>query len=236
MSQCETCLRTSTRTTVRTLEAASRRWRLSAAAPVIPVAAARQRASPVREHLELVATAHGAGVQVGVTVEAALAEWELAGCAEAFRSMLSPGQLQKLFLAAVFVRPRELLVLDEPEQRLDLRMRRRLTSRLRRETADGVAVLVATHSRDLAEQVADRVLVLESRAVPRIWVLPVRCWPTWTAKRPAACDLGGARSNRPVVSDADVARHLRQLRGGNRAVLTRSQVLYVAYLLGLVSL
>lgn len=141
---------------------------------MIPVAAARQRASPVREHLELVATAHGAGVQVGVTVEAALAEWELAGCAEAFRSMLSPGQLQKLFLAAVFVRPRELLVLDEPEQRLDLRMRRRLTSRLRRETADGVAVLVATHSRDLAEQVADRVLVLESRAVPRIWVLPVR--------------------------------------------------------------
>jgi len=48
--------------------------------------------------------------------------------------------------------------------------------------------------------------------------------------------VGGVRSNRPVASDADVARHLRRLRGGNRAVLTRSQVAYVAYLLGLVLL
>jgi len=122
----------------------------------------------VREHLELVATAHGAGAQVGVTVEAALGEWELAGCADAFPSTLSAGQLQKLFLAAAFVRPRELLVLDEPEQRLDLRMRRRLASRLQRETADGVAVLVATHSRELAEQVADRVLVLEQGRVTHL--------------------------------------------------------------------
>ena len=122
----------------------------------------------VREHLELVAAAHGGAAQVGVTVGAALAEWVLAGCAEAFPSTLSAGQLQKLFLAAVFVRPRELLVLDEPEQRLDLRMRRRLASRLRSETEDGVAVLVATHSRELAEQVADRVLVLEQGRVTHL--------------------------------------------------------------------
>lgn len=119
----------------------------------------------VREHLELVAVAHGAGAEVSAGVEAALADWELAGSSEAFPSTLSAGQLQKLFLAAVFVRPRELLVLDEPEQRLDLRMRRRLASRLRQEAGHGVAVLFATHSRDLVEQVADRVLVLEQGRV-----------------------------------------------------------------------
>lgn len=45
--------------------------------------------------------------------------------------------------------------------------------------------------------------------------------------------VGGARLNRPVVADADVTRHLRRLRDSNRAVQPRSQVLYVAYLLGL---
>ena len=122
----------------------------------------------VREHLELVATAHGRGARVGTTVAAALAEWELTGSAEALPSRLSAGQLQKLLLAAVFVRPRELLVLDEPEQRLDLRMRRRLAGLLRPETLDGVGVLVATHSRELAEQVADRVLVLEQGRVTHL--------------------------------------------------------------------
>lgn len=114
----------------------------------------------VREHLELVAAAHGAGAQVARVVQAALTQWELAGSADAFPSTLSSGQLQKLFLAAAFVRPCQLLVLDEPEQRLDSRMQGRLAERLRQETSRGVAVLLATHSRDLAEQVADRVLVL----------------------------------------------------------------------------
>ena len=122
----------------------------------------------VREHLELVAAAHGAGTQVAPMVQAALTEWELADHADAFPSTLSSGQLQKLFLAAAFVRPRELLVLDEPEQRLDLGMRRRLASRLRQETADGVGVLLATHSRDLAGQVADRVLVLAQGRVTHL--------------------------------------------------------------------
>jgi len=122
----------------------------------------------VREHLELVAAAHGAGAQMASVVQAALREWELADSADAFPATLSSGQLQKLFLAAVFVRPRELLVLDEPEQRLDLRMRGRLASRLRQETSDGVGVLLATHSRDLAGQVADRVLVLAKGRVTHL--------------------------------------------------------------------
>lgn len=48
--------------------------------------------------------------------------------------------------------------------------------------------------------------------------------------------IRGAHLDRAGASHADVARHLRRLQAGNRAGLTRSQVLYVAYLLGLMAL
>jgi ABC-type Mn2+/Zn2+ transport system ATPase subunit len=54
------------------------------------------------------------------------------------------------------VRPRSLLVLDEPEQRLDRAMRDRLAERLVAEKRAGGAVLLATHDPDLVLAVADR--------------------------------------------------------------------------------
>ncbi|MGP8304072.1 AAA family ATPase [Streptomyces inhibens] len=47
--------------------------------------------------------------------------------------------------------PTRLLILDEPEQRLDPDARRRLAEPLIGEKKDGVAVLLATHQADLAE-------------------------------------------------------------------------------------
>ncbi|MFD0384029.1 AAA family ATPase [Streptomyces stramineus] len=68
-------------------------------------------------------------------------------------------------MAAALVRPRDLLVLDEPEQRLDPDARLRLAELLNAEKADGVAVLLATHQAELAEAVADRVIALEDGRV-----------------------------------------------------------------------
>ena len=90
-----------------------------------------------------------------------LADRGLAQRADALPAALSSGQLQALLLACALVRPRDLLVLDEPEQRLDPDARRRLAELLKAELADGVAVLFVTHHTDLALEVADRVLVLE---------------------------------------------------------------------------
>ena len=73
---------------------------------------------------------------------------------------LSSGQRRRLLLAAGFVRPRALLVLDEPEQRLDLRMRLRLAERLLAEKASGGAVLLATHDPALLRAVADRAVLV----------------------------------------------------------------------------
>jgi ATPase subunit of ABC transporter with duplicated ATPase domains len=53
------------------------------------------------------------------------------------------------------VRPRRLLVLDEPEQRLDTAGRQWLGQRLQREKSSGCAILMASHDKELVEQVSD---------------------------------------------------------------------------------
>jgi ABC-2 type transport system ATP-binding protein len=119
----------------------------------------------VREHLELVAVAHGAGRGRDDLVDRALAECRLAGHAGALPGSLSSGQQQALHLAAMLVRPRRLIVLDEPEQRLDPAARRWLAGLLSTEKQAGAALLVATHHVELAAAVADHALVLHDGVV-----------------------------------------------------------------------
>ncbi|MFJ5101743.1 ATP-binding cassette domain-containing protein [Streptomyces sp. NPDC088554] len=114
----------------------------------------------VREHLMLVALAHGLGGSAAAAVDEVLAEHRLDGRAEARPHQLSSGQAQLLSLAQAFIRPCELLILDEPEQRIDKDGRKRLAERLNAVKADGVAVLLATHDRTLADAVADTVFAV----------------------------------------------------------------------------
>ncbi|MFH8557694.1 ABC transporter ATP-binding protein [Streptomyces celluloflavus] len=118
----------------------------------------------VREHLELITVAHAVD-DADAWIDQVLADRRLAGHANALPASLSSGQLQSLLLAAALVRPRDLLVLDEPEQRLDPDSRHRLAELLIAEKKDGVAVLIATHQAELAEAVADRMVALEDGAV-----------------------------------------------------------------------
>ncbi len=119
----------------------------------------------VREHLQLVAVAHGAGRGAGDLVDAALRECRLDDHGGALPGSLSSGQTQALHLAVVLVRPRRLMVLDEPEQRLDPAARRWLAGLLNAEKQAGAAVLMATHHTELAASVADHVVVLSDGAV-----------------------------------------------------------------------
>jgi ABC-type multidrug transport system ATPase subunit len=119
----------------------------------------------VREHLTLVAVGHGVGDEAVTWVDWALEDRRLTEKADSLPSALSSGQMQAMLLAAALVRPRDLLVLDEPEQRLDPAARTHLADRLSAERSDGVAVLVATHHTELALAVADRVLLLDDGKV-----------------------------------------------------------------------
>ena len=119
----------------------------------------------VREHLLLGAVAHGAGSRAPDLADAAMTQCRLADHANSLPGWLSSGQRQALQLAAVFVRPRRLLILDEPEQRLDPGARRWLAEVLVAEKSRGVALLLATHHVELAEAVADEAIVLLDGAV-----------------------------------------------------------------------
>jgi ABC-type multidrug transport system ATPase subunit len=121
-----------------------------------------------REHLLL--TAGGHGVRDAEHVVAAEVEaFGLADRADALPTALSSGQRRRLALAAAFVRPARLMVLDEPERRLDAGMRQRLAARLAGVRDTGVAVLLASHDAEVVRTVADTVLVVdedECRLVP----------------------------------------------------------------------
>ncbi|MEU5785045.1 heme ABC exporter ATP-binding protein CcmA [Micromonospora lupini] len=106
----------------------------------------------VVEHLELVAYAHGGDAE---PVEEVLAELGLEAARDQLPVTLSSGQRRRLALASCFVRPRRVLILDEPEQRLDVRGRQWLADRLRRERDAGTAVLLASHDPELIDAVVD---------------------------------------------------------------------------------
>lgn len=115
----------------------------------------------VREHLLLVAVAHGVGDAAAWWIDGVLEDRGLTDWAHVLPSSLSAGQLHGLLLASVLVRPRELLLLDEPEQHLDPGARQRLAGVVAGEKTDGVGVLLATHHVELAHAAADRVVRLD---------------------------------------------------------------------------
>ena len=113
----------------------------------------------VVEHLDLVARAH-AQADAEAVVNEVIDEVGLMQVSGQLPSTLSSGQRRRLALASAFVRPRMLLVLDEPEARLDVEGVAWLGSRLVAEKAAGRAVLLVSHDPDLVERVCDRVVRL----------------------------------------------------------------------------
>lgn len=117
----------------------------------------------VVEHLDLVARAHGQA-DADEIVNAVLGEVGLMEVSGQLPSTLSSGQRRRLALASAFVRPRRLLVLDEPEQRLDVDGVQWLGAKLLEEKADGRAILLVSHDADLVARVSDRVVRLGDAA------------------------------------------------------------------------
>ncbi|MFC8304162.1 ATP-binding cassette domain-containing protein [Specibacter sp. NPDC057265] len=113
----------------------------------------------VQEHLAIVAAGHGVH-EVEEVIAGELEFFGLSAQAQSRPYNLSSGQRRRMLLAAAFVRPRSLLVLDEPEQRLDTSMRHRLASRLRAEVDAGLALLLVTHDPAFLATVATKALFI----------------------------------------------------------------------------
>ena len=115
----------------------------------------------VREHAELVCRAHGQDPgEAGI--DEALERFGLAGHADAIPPSLSSGQKQRLTLAVSLLRPSSLLILDEPEQRLDPDGRAEVAALLTEYVADGGSLLMASHDDAFAEASGAELTTMES--------------------------------------------------------------------------
>lgn len=79
----------------------------------------------------------------------------------------SRGMRQKAGLALAFLRPADLLLVDEPFSGLDDAGRETFLALLRERTAGGAAAVVATHARARVEHFADRALLLSDGQLVR---------------------------------------------------------------------
>jgi ATPase subunit of ABC transporter with duplicated ATPase domains len=70
---------------------------------------------------------------------------------------MSLGQRRRACLGAAFAGPPQLLILDEPDNGLDVARLQTLTSLLRKFAASGGAVLLASHDQDFATQLDARI-------------------------------------------------------------------------------
>ncbi|MGC4942088.1 ABC transporter ATP-binding protein [Kribbella sp. DT2] len=111
------------------------------------------------EHLDLLARAHG-NAEPEDLVDTLLDDVGLLAAADQLPGSLSSGQRRRLALATALVRPRKLLVLDEPEQRLDTAGVAWLAERLVAEKKSGTSVVFASHDPALVEAVADSTVEL----------------------------------------------------------------------------
>jgi len=90
-----------------------------------------------------------------------LERFALVDKADAAFDTLSGGQRQRLALALAFVNKPELLFLDEPTAGLDPQSRRELHAEIARMKRDDHTVLLTTHHIDEAEQLCDRIAIID---------------------------------------------------------------------------
>ncbi|MDQ2961193.1 MAG: ABC transporter ATP-binding protein [Candidatus Dormibacteraeota bacterium] len=110
------------------------------------------------DHLVLIEATWGRGEYANERAEALLETLEIGHLFDRFPHELSSGQQQLFHLSMVLSRPSRVMLLDEPEQRLDTHKRALLADLLVERKQSGTAVVVACHDPELTERIADRVV------------------------------------------------------------------------------
>jgi energy-coupling factor transport system ATP-binding protein len=135
---------------------------------------------------------------------------------ERFSWDLSAGQRQRVALGALMVGAPRVMVLDEPTRGMDTSHKANLARMLRELAAEGKAIMVITHDREVAARVGDRYAVLEDGRVTVAgapWEVfqkrPVYAPVLWRATE----NLDLAPDQRPLVPD-DLDIGVRNPGGG----------------------
>lgn len=114
-----------------------------------------------REHAELVCRAHGQD-PAAAGIDEALDRFGLSAHRDAIPPAMSSGQKQRLTLALALLRPSSLLILDEPEQRLDSPGRALVADLLAEYLKSGGSILMASHDDRFAENSTAVVTTMDS--------------------------------------------------------------------------
>ncbi|NMA76113.1 MAG: ABC transporter ATP-binding protein [Actinomycetales bacterium] len=140
-----------------------RAFRTSLAALIGPPQTARDLT--VAEHLRFIAATWGTpSAAAAMQAEQLLEELAIQQLGARFPHELSSGQTQLVALALTLARPARVLLLDEPEQRLDAHRLGLVSAAIRRRAEAGAAIVMATHSPRLREELAEAELALEGVA------------------------------------------------------------------------
>jgi len=112
-----------------------------------------------RETLELQAGLYGIPKAERIT-DALLAAVRLTDKAHAYSRTLSGGMKRRLLVAKAMVHSPPVLVLDEPTAGVDIELRQQLWDYVRGLNAQGVTVVLTTHYLEEAEQLCDRIAII----------------------------------------------------------------------------
>lgn len=118
----------------------------------------------LKEQLEFLGACYG----VKPDTEALLGYVDLADRPNWRLKQLSGGQQQRFALAAALVNDPPLVLLDEPSTGLDPTARRQLWSLIRRLQAGGRTIVLSTHYMEEAEELCDRVAVMDRGVIAGI--------------------------------------------------------------------
>jgi ABC-2 type transport system ATP-binding protein len=122
----------------------------------LQIVALHEKIKP-REALRLFAALYAHPAALGPLLD----RFSLAEKADAPFDSLSGGQRQRLALALAFVNQPEIVFLDEPTAGLDPQSRRELHTAILKMKQDGHTVLLTTHYLEEAEQICDRVAIID---------------------------------------------------------------------------
>jgi len=115
-----------------------------------------------REFLHFVGRLYGLGREAcAEAVERLLAVFEAEEWADELAENYSHGMRQKIVLSSALLHGPRLLVIDEPMVGLDPRSTKIVKGVLRERVAAGCAVLMSTHTLSVAEEVADRIGIID---------------------------------------------------------------------------
>lgn len=115
-----------------------------------------------REFLRFVAGMHGmSNATQKDAIERESTHFELGDFIDDLAETYSHGMKQRLVFAGAFLHSPKVLVIDEPMVGLDPRSARLVKNLLRAQVAAGTTVFMSTHLLDVAEEIADRVGIVD---------------------------------------------------------------------------